>query len=928
LLTLAEVRSISGQVGDFRVQVRQYPRYVDLDKCIACGECARRCPRKVPDEFNRGWDQRKAIYLKYSQAVPLKYVIDADHCIFFEKGKCRACEKFCPTGAVNFEDQERDLDLEVGAVIMALGSDVTDPAAARVFGYELYPNVMTALAFERMLSASGPFQGHIVRPSDKQPPKKIAWIQCVGSRDVHEGSKPYCSAVCCTYAVKEAIMAKEHVRGLDAAVFYMDMRTYGKDFDRYYERAKNSLGVRFIRSRVPSLRRLPETEEILISYLDESGRFREEKFDLVVLSTGFVTSPESVGLIDRLGIERDAHGFPVTDSFHPVGSSRPGVLVCGALQAPKDIPASVVDASAAAGLAGAVLAEARHTRTRTEEKPAETEVNGLPPRIGVFVCRCGTNIAAVVDVPAVVEFARGLPFVEYVEENLFTCSQDTQDLMAKAIKEHNLNRIVVAACTPRTHEAIFQDTLMGAGLNKYLFEMANIRNQCSWVHADAPDKATEKAKELVRMAVAKAALLRPLKETEFEIVQEALVVGGGAAGMTAALTLADQGFRTHLVEKTGRLGGQALKIDRTWRNEDVPAELGRLIETVRGHGKISVYLDTEITRVEGSVGRFRTTVRRDGREEVIEHGAAVIATGAAEYQPGEYLYGRTPRVMTGLDLEKKLVEEPDSFRTIDTAVFVQCVGSRIPERPYCSKVCCSRSVINAMRLLDLNPAAKVYIVYRDVRTYGFRETIYSQARQRGVRFIRYDHEKGLTVDDDADGLKLVLTDEVLGRKVLLRSDLLILAAAMTAPKKNPLAQMFKVPINDDGFFVEAHAKLRPVDFATDGVFVCGLAHAPKPLDESIAQAQAAAARAATVLSQPMTRVGGIVAEINKWRCTGCGVCVDVCPYQAIQLNDELKAEVNEALCKGCGTCAASCRSGAPSLKGFTNQEVFAQIAAC
>jgi len=925
---LAEVVSISGRAGDFRVQVKQYPRYVDMDKCIACGECARRCPRKVPDEFNRGWDQRKAIYLKYSQAVPLKYVIDAEHCIFFEKGKCRACEKFCPAGAVNFEDRERDLDLEVGAVIMALGSDVADPAAARVFGYELYPNVMTALAFERMLSASGPFQGHIVRPSDKQPPKKIAWIQCVGSRDVHEGSKPYCSAVCCTYAVKEAIMAKEHVRGLDAAVFYMDMRTYGKDFDRYYERAKNSLGVRFIRSRVPSLRRVPETEEILISYLDESGRFREERFDLVVLSTGFVTSPESVGLIDRLGLERDAHGFPVTDSFHPVESSRPGILVCGALQAPKDIPTSVVDASAAAGRAGAVLAEVRNTRTRTEEKPAETDVNGLPPRIGVFVCRCGTNIAGVVDVPAVVEFARNLPFVEYVEENLFTCSQDTQDLMAKAIKENDLNRIVVAACTPRTHEAIFQDTLMGAGLNKYLFEMANIRNHCSWVHSDAPDKATEKAKELVRMAVAKAALLRPLKQTEFEIVQEALVVGGGAAGLTAALTLAEQGFRTHLVEKSAQLGGQALKIDRTWRHEDVPAELGRLIESVQGHGRINLYLDTEITQVEGSVGRFRTTVRRDGREEVIEHGAAVIATGAAEYRPDDYLYGRSPRVMTGLDLERKIVADPKALKTAETVVFVQCVGSRIPERPYCSKVCCSRSVINAMRLIELNPEAKVYIVYRDVRTYGFRETLYSQARQQGVRFIRYDHEKGFTVEEDAEGLKLVLTDEVLGRKVLLRSDLLVLASAMVAPKDNPLAQMFKVPLNDDGFFVEAHVKLRPVDFATDGVFVCGLAHAPKPLEESIAQAQAAAARAATVLSWPMTKVGGIVAEINKLRCTGCGVCVDVCPYQAIRLNDELKAEVNEALCKGCGTCAASCRSGAPSLKGFTNQEVFAQIAAC
>ena len=915
-------------MGHFKVKVVQHPRYVDMDKCIACGECAQRCPRKVKDDFNWEFNDRKAIYIKYSQAVPLKYVIDRDHCIYFEKGKCRACEKFCPTGAINFEDQGRELELDVGAIILSAGSDVTNPKQNKIFGYELYPNVMTAAAFERILSASGPFRGHLVRPSDQKPPKKIAWIQCVGSRDVHEGSKPYCSSVCCTYAVKEAVMAKEHVPGLDTAIFCMDMRTCGKGFDQYCQRAIDVNGVRIITSRVPTLHQLPDTDEILINYLDDSGHNQEEIFDIVVLSTGLSLSLEFTSMASQMGVEFNEQGYPRTATFAPVATSMPGILVCGSVQAPKDISSSVVDASAAAGVAGAILADVRGSRIRTVENPPEMDISGQPPRIGVFVCRCGTNIAGVVDVPAVVEFARDLPFVEYVEDNLFTCSQDTQDLMAKAIKEQNLNRVVVAACTPRTHEAIFQDTLVDSGLNKYLFEMANIRNHCSWVHQDAPDKATDKAKALVRMAVAKATLLRPLAEAQFGVIPQALVVGGGVAGLVAARTLAEQGFETHLIEKTPELGGHARSIPRTWKGENVQEQLAGLVRSVQGNSKVHIHTQTEIVDVDGSVGRFRTTIRQNGRDEILEHGAAIIATGADEWRPDGYLYGQNPAVLTGLELSRRLLDDPDSFKNLKSIVFLLCAGSRSSDHPYCSKVGCSLSLTNGLRLLEINPDMNVFVVYRDIRTYGLREALYNRAREKGIRFVRFDVRDGVQVDEDARGLGVSLTDQVLGRKIQLRPEMVVLATAVVQPKDNPIARMFKLTVNADGFLMEAHVKLRPVDFSTDGVFVCGLAHGPKPIDESVAQAQAAAARAVTVLSSPFTRVTGLVAEINRLRCTGCGLCVQVCPYQAINLNDQGIAEINESLCKGCGTCVASCRCGAPSLRGFTNQAVFAQIAAC
>ena len=924
---MSEVEEISGSAGDFNVRVIQHPRYIDLNKCIACGLCAEKCPKKVPSEYDAGLVKRKAAYVKYTQAVPLKYAIDDTSCIFLTKGKCKACEKFCPTGAVNFADQKKEIKLNVGAVIVAPGANVYDPGAYDVYGYKALPNVVTSLEFERILSATGPFGGHMIRPSDHKEPKKIAWVQCVGSRDLHPGSQSYCSGVCCTYSVKQAMLAKEHsANGLDAAVFYIDMRTFGKDFERYYNRAKEELGIRFVKSRVANVELNEETGMQVIRYVDEAGRRVEEEFDIVVLSVGLSASAETAKQAQKWGIELNRYNFAETGSFSPVETSRPGIYVCGIFQGPKDIPTSVIDSSAAAGVAGSRLSDVRWTLTKTREIPKEVDVRGEPPRIGVFVCRCGTNIAGTVDVPAVVEFAKGLPGVAHVEENMFSCSQDTQDKMTEVIREHRLNRVVVAACTPKTHEPLFQETLINAGINKYLFEMGNIRNQCSWVHKDDPEKATEKSKDIVRMAVAKARLLEPLQEATMGLMHSALVVGGGVAGMTAAQTMSAQGYRTTLVEKTEVLGGRARQLHETWRGEDIQGYLTELADAVQSDENIDVLLGADITHVDGFVGNFKTTVHQNGTSKVIEHGVTIIASGASEYKPEGYLYGQDPRVVTGLELQQRFVEKDPSLGQGGTAVFIQCVGSRIPERPYCSKVCCTQSIKSALTLKKINPKMDVFIVYRDMRPYGLREDLYREARSAGIGFIRYDFDKGLEVVNESDSLKVSFTDRVLGRRMDIRPDLLVLASAVMPEAENPLAQLYKVPVNADGFFAEAHVKLRPVDFATDGIFLCGLAHAPKPIDESITQAQAAVARAVTVLAMKDIKLGGIISQIQPELCSGCLGCINVCPFGAITFdNQKFVAEINPALCKGCGACAAVCPSEAPLLMGFDNNQIYAQI---
>jgi heterodisulfide reductase subunit A len=900
-----------------------------MDKCIACDACAEKCPKKVSNAYDGGLSKRKAVYVQYPQAVPLKYTIDADTCIYFLKGKCKACEKFCPTGAINFEDQGKEISLSVGAVVLACGSEAFDPRTYDTFGYSKSANIVTSLEFERILSASGPYGGHLLRPSDKKEPQKIAWLQCVGSRDAHHGARGYCSAVCCTYAVKEAILAKEHSpNGLDTAIFYIDIRTFGKDFERYYNRAKDDLGVRFVKSRITHVEPMGANSKHVIRYVDAAGHTRDEEFDIVVLSVGLGARDQAVSLAKKLDVDLNRYQFAKTGDFNPVQSSQPGIYVCGAFQEPKDIPTSVIDASAAAGKVGTRLADARWTLTKTKELPPEIDVKGEPPRIGVFVCCCGTNIAGFVDVPAVVEYAKTLPNVVYAEQNLFSCSQDTQTQISATIKEHRLNRVVVTACTPKTHEPLFQETLTNGGLNKYLFEMANIRNQCSWVHKDDMDKATEKSKDLLQMAVAKVALHEPLVEPRMKVNQATLVIGGGVAGMTAAKTLAAQGYKTYLVEKNAQLGGQALKLNETWQAEPVGPFLDKLVNDVKSDENIEIFLNAKVDSVDGFIGNFKTTLQTNGDSQVLEHGVTLIASGAEEFKPDDYLYGQDQRVLTGLELQKKILDgnELDACRT---AVFVQCVGSRIPERPYCSKVCCTQSIKSALSLKSQKPDMDIFILYRDLRSYGLREDLYRDARGQGIKFIRYHNEKGISVSAAENGLEINFSDRVLQRQMVIQSDLLVLASAIVPEKSNPLAPMFKISQNADGFFAEAHVKLRPNDFATDGVFVCGLAHAPKPIEESISQAQAAASRAVTILSQLEISVSGTVALIDPNFCSSCGVCVEVCPYSAPKFNENTaKAEIQATLCKGCGLCVASCRSGAIHLKGFDTGQIMAMIHTC
>lgn len=871
-------------------------------------------------EHNCGLDRRAATYIRYAQAVPLVFSIDRETCL-----GCGLCEKVCLAEAVCYNDAPRRSELEVGAVILATGNEVFDPSTFDTYRYAHLPNVVTSLEFERILSASGPYRGHLMRPYDREQPRKIAWLQCVGSRDLHHCDNPYCSGVCCMYAIKEAVIAMEHAHEpLDAAIFFMDMRTYGKDFEQYYNNAKDHHGVRFIRSRVHTLDATGDGD-VEIVYATEDGQIKSEVFNLVVLSVGFQVSEGTKELAQRLGIDLNENRFAQTASFAPVETSRAGVYVCGALQGPKDIPQSVMEASAAASASALLLSDSRWSQATIKEKPVETNVVGEPPRVGVFVCQCGINIGGVVKVPEVREYARTLPYVVYVEDNLYTCSQDTQVKMAQVIKEQGINRVVVAACTPRTHEPLFQETLINAGLNKYLFEMANIRNQDSWVHSGDPVRATEKAKDLVRMAVSKVVLLEPLQEPELSVTRKALVVGGGVAGMVAAKTLGDQGYPVYLVERSDKLGGQALHLYKTWRGEPIAAYTQGLAQEVMNHPQIQVFLSSAITHVEGFVGNFKTTIQNGAEPETVEHGVAIIATGGKELQPAEYLFGQDPRIVTHQELDRRFREKDPALKNVETAVFVQCVGSREPDRPYCSRVCCTHSVESALELKRINPDCDVYVIYRDMRTYGERETLYQEARKAGVIFIRYTLEDKPAIAKVDGKIHVTVFDKVLQRPITLVPDLVTLATAILPNETQALGQFFKVPVNAEGFFIEAHAKLRPVDFATDGVFLCGLAHYPKAVDESIAQAQAAASRAGTFLALDSILFSGTVAVTNQMICSSCGTCVSICPFSAPTFNDKGKAEVNAALCKGCGLCVASCRSGAINLRGFNDAQIFAMI---
>lgn len=839
--------------------------------------------------------------------------------------ECLQCVDACMAHAVNHDMDEKQLVIKVGSIILAPGFEVTNPRIRKEYGYGYYPNVITSLEFERILSATGPTQGHIRRPSDLKEPEKIAWIQCVGSRDESRG-KGYCSSVCCMYATKEAVIAKEHNPAIKPTIFYIDIRAHGKGFDQYYERGQDHYHIRYIPSQISKIVEIPKTKNLLVKYVDGNGKIAEEEFELIVLSVGISPSMNSYKLASCLELNLNPYGFCVTDPFLPVKTSREGIYVCGAFQSPKDIPETVSQASGAAALASEIISKSRGTLVAREEFPPEQDIRDEEPRIGVFICHCGINIGGVVDVPSVKEYAKDLPFVRYVEENLYTCSQDTQAKMREIIRENRLNRIVVASCSPRTHEPLFQETLKEAGLNKYLFEMANIRDQCSWVHMDKKVEATQKAKDLVRMAVAKAQFLEPLYEQELPITKRALVVGGGVSGMTAALGFASQGFEVVLVEKEKELGGNLRHLYYTIHGDRVQDYLKSLIERVQSHHSIQVILDAVIVDFTGFKGNFKTGIMSGPSMAYrqIEHGVVIIATGGEEYKPGEYLYGKDERVLTQLELEGKVFRGELDFSTLHDVVMIQCVGSRIPERPYCSRVCCSAAIKNALKIKEKNPQINVFILYRDLRAYGLLEDYYNKARKQGIIFIRYNLENKPVVSHEKGGLTVSLFDQILGEELIFHPQLVVLSCAIIPRENSELASLLKLPRTPEGFFLEAHMKLRPVDFATDGLYLCGLAHSPKHLDESISQAAAAVSRACTLLSHESIRVGGVVARVNEEKCAACLTCVRVCPYDVPYITEKGVAQIDSARCQGCGSCASECPGKAIELQHFTDEGIIAK----
>ena len=929
ILTLAKLEGLTGDPGKFTARVRKQPRYIDEEICTGCGQCTLYCLKQIGNDFNENLEINHVAHIDYAQAVPTSYHIDAKACLRLNYDTCGLCAVVCQAGAIRFDDKEETLEIQVGAVILAPGFGRVSDEVMGKYGLGRFQDVITAFEHERLMCASGPTGGEILRISDKKHPKKIAFMQCIGSRD-ETCSNNYCSSVCCMYAIKQATLAREHDPDCEITLFFIDVRTHGKGFDAARERAIKENNFRIIYARPPKVEDVFDGG-LLMTWATEDGRHHYETFDLVVLSQGLEAPDDAQDIARATGIDLNEYLFARTDNYTPLATSRPGVYVIGAFQGPKDIPDSVTQAGGAAALCAAQLAPARSSETIKAIFPEERDISQEEPRVGVFVCHCGINIGGVVNVPGVAEYAKTLPNVAYASENLYSCSQDAQKVLVETIHEHKLNRLVVAACTPRTHEPLFQATMREAGLNRSLFEMANIRDQCSWVHIHEPEAATVKAKDVVRMAVAKACHLTSLEEQQLPVTPSALVVGGGLAGITAALAIADQGFSVTMVERGKTLGGKALLLSADRYGNDPRQTVQNLVNATNKHPKITIHTEAEVAAVSGYVGNFTTTVEGKKGSKIINHGIIVLATGGRPYEPKQYHYQESAKVLTQLDLEKRLATNLPLPKSTWQVVMIQCVGSRGDDLSYCSRVCCGQALKNGIRLKECRPDLQIMVLYRDMRAYGFLEDDYRKARQLGIIFNRYhvDNKPEVTLGKGKSSpLHVKYYDILLGETVELATDMLVLSVGIVPEDPTSLAKMLKVPVTAEKFFLEAHVKLQPVDLPVDGTFVCGLAHSPKSMDETIAQAQAAAGRACQPLAKGFVTPVPIVSQVDPELCIGCAACETFCPYKAIRIYKEgkkRKARTITASCKGCGVCAARCPTMAIDMGRFTMDGIMAQI---
>jgi heterodisulfide reductase subunit A len=925
ILTNSHLLDLTGEPGQFKARIQKNPRYIDMEKCISCGLCAEKCPKKVPDEFNGELSVRKAAFITFPQAVPLKYAIDAEHCLYLTKKKCGICKKVCPTKAVDYDQLPEIVSLSAGAVVVSAGFEPALTDKQGEYGYGRYENVVSSLQYERILSATGPFEGHVKRPSDGKVPQKVAWIQCVLSRDASR-NRPFCSSVCCMHAAKQAVMTKDHEPDTETTIYFMDIRAHGKAFDDYVERARHQHGVGYRRSMISQVYLNPENDNLIIETFDHQlNRKRQESYDMVVLSTGFKSPDGFKALAKKLGIATNPFGFLTTEFDSPVATNRPGVFVCGGVEAPKDIPETVIQAGAAAAEVSVLISEARNTESVSAVVPEERPIDDIA-RVGVFICHCGTNIAGVVDIDSVVAEAKTLPHVVHAGDFMFSCSTETQQELISIIKKEKLNRVVVAACSPKTHEPLFQEALRQAGLNPYLFELTSIREQASWIHKSSPEAATLKSIEMVRAGVARAVQLEPLSENSYPVVNKGVVIGGGIAGISAALNMADQGFHVSLVEQDDQLGGFARNITFTLEGNSPARLIRHLAERVHRHPDISVHLNSRLVSHRGQAGAFEGRIEGTDKDMDIRYGAMVVATGGQPYQPDEYHYGKDERVVTQVDFAKRLVEDPAWAQGIKRVVMIQCVGSRNEEFSFCSRVCCSAAVKNSIRLKEINPDVQIVILYRDMRTFGFKELYYLKARKKGILFFRYIPEDKPEVVNRNGELTVDFTDRSTHQDFRVVPDLLVLSTGIRpADGAGQIGKILKLPNTKEGFFLEAHVKLRPVDFNSPGIFLAGLAHSPRFVEETITMAKSAAQQAVKVLSKEEMTTSAEIARVDPDRCTACLVCVRECPFDAPFINADGVSEIPPAACRGCGICVAECPARAIELKHSTDEQIEAKI---
>jgi len=939
LFTLTSVIAVDGQAGDFYVTLRHEPRHVDPTHCLNCDLCAVVCPVVLPSGFEMDLTTRKAAYKVAVRSIPNAYVIDrGPYC-----DACGRCVEVCPTQCIDLDEKPYESRVHVGAIIMALGYDLSDAREYEELGFGRYPNVIHSMQYERLASRSGPTEGVVLRPSDGKTPKRIAWLQCVGSRDQ---KYPYCSSICCMYATKEGMIAKERLPGVHAQIFMMDERAFNKEFNAYYEAARTKYGVEYTRARISHIKEDPATGDLILYYPGPDGKMIEDRFQLVVLSLGTVPPRSAKVLADELGIELNEYGFCRTDKFAPLETSAPGVYVCGTFLSPKEIAETFLDAVGAAGDVMRLMSDRVGDKpssreypflSRGDEFPPERDVSEESLRVGVFVCQCEPSIDGVVNTQELADFAAGLSDVAYAERLAYSCMDPDLDHIREMIETHGLNRVVVAGCSNRTYESLFQQVIRRAGLNPYLLAMTNIREQCAWVHERQPALATRKAKELVRMAVDRASLAHSVHKLSVEPTGRALVIGGGVSGMQSALSIADAGFDVTLVERQPQLGGNLRHIFYVAEGENPQRLLRDLVNRVRGHERIEVLTRSELKSQTGRTGDFRSVVVTRGGDVDVEtevrHAVTIVATGGEEWRGDVYLLGQDTRVVTQLDLEEIIVHRPQEITQLNQMVMIQCVHPPA-EVDYCSRICCTNTMKNALRVKMLNPRCQVYVLYKDMITYGFREQFYTEARRQGVIFMRYDEEHMPQVSRTPDGrLEVRAWEQVFGQEMVLAPDLVTLSMAVVPSSgTEELARTLEVPLSVEGFFEEAHLKMRPMDFMEEGIFMAGMAHYPKFIEEAIINAQAAAGRAITLLSKEPLYYGGPVAVIDPQKCVGCLTCVRTCPFEIPQVRPDLigvgnivgAAYIEPALCHGCGTCTAECPAKAIQLMAYLDEQLMSE----